>query len=246
MNLYSAFEELDKLYESEQASKELVENKLVDGIKKVGTRLGADISTIARCFAEITGSDTLYDFMTHVENKAVLKALQSGNEKVLNTLTKEDIEELKQDIAEYEQAKKSGKRVEEAYEENDEDDIIEIENDDEDKVIEDAPATFVLACAECGGLVIKAEADIKAEEDKSAVNVGEACQYCEASEGYEVLGTLIPAEADEGAPEKSEEIDNETAAEEEDNEELTELLDFDVPITVTANGNDVAIGGLTN
>ena len=36
----------------------------------------------------------------------------SGNETVLNTCTKEDIEELVQDVAEYEKAKKAGKKDE--------------------------------------------------------------------------------------------------------------------------------------
>lgn len=96
----------------------LTEGKIADSIKKVATRVGADAATILRCFAElgdnITRRDTkFYDFAEYIENKAVLKALMSGNEKVLNTLTKEDIEELKDDIAAYEKAKadkKAGKK----------------------------------------------------------------------------------------------------------------------------------------
>lgn len=88
----------------------LTEGKFLDNIKKVATRVGADATTIVRCFAElgdtITGRDSkFYDFAEYVENKAALKALMNGNEKVLNTLTKEDIEELKDDIAAYEKAK---------------------------------------------------------------------------------------------------------------------------------------------
>lgn len=84
----------------------LTEGKLVDTIKKVATRVGADASTVVRCFAELSGSDKLYDMAEYVENKAVLKALMNGNDKVLNGLTKEDIEELEQDIKEYEATKK--------------------------------------------------------------------------------------------------------------------------------------------
>ena len=95
----------------------LTEGKIADAIKKVATRVGADAATILRCFAElgdsITNKDTkFYDFAEYVENKAVLKALMSGNETVLNTCTKEDIEELAQDVAEYEKAKKAGKKDE--------------------------------------------------------------------------------------------------------------------------------------
>jgi predicted DNA binding CopG/RHH family protein len=110
MNFISTFEELDKLYESvsveESVEEPLTEGKIIDGLKKVGTRLKADVSTIVRCFAELSGVDALEDLATYVEDKAVLKALQSGNERVLNTLTVEDIEELKQDIEDYERAKR--------------------------------------------------------------------------------------------------------------------------------------------
>ena len=95
----------------------LTEGKIADAVKKVATRVGADAATILRCFAElgdsITNKDSkFYDFAEYVENKAVLKALMSGNETVLNTCTKEDIEELAQDVAEYEKAKKDGKKEE--------------------------------------------------------------------------------------------------------------------------------------
>ena len=106
MNFISTFEELDKLYESVPTEEPLTEGKIIDGLKKVGTRLKADVSTLVRCFAELSGVDALEDLATYVENKAVLKALQSGNETVLNTLTVEDIEELKQDIEDYERAKR--------------------------------------------------------------------------------------------------------------------------------------------
>lgn len=110
MNFINAFEELDKLYEEASAKETLTEGRIIDTLKKLGTRLGADVATIVRTFAEC-GPDALSDLAYYVENKAVLKALQSGNEKVLNTLTKDDIEELKQDIEEYDRkraAKKAG------------------------------------------------------------------------------------------------------------------------------------------
>lgn len=95
----------------------LTEGKFMDNVKKVVTRVGADASTILRCFTELgemvknIGNDGEYkttklnDFMEYVENKAVLKALMSGNEEVLNGTTKEEIEELAQDIEEYKKAK---------------------------------------------------------------------------------------------------------------------------------------------
>ena len=95
----------------------LTEGKFMDNVKKVVTRVGADAATIGRSFAELGDeilnignkgewkSSKLSDFMEYVENKAVLKALLNGNETVLNTCTKEDIEELAQDIEDYKKAK---------------------------------------------------------------------------------------------------------------------------------------------
>lgn len=101
----------------------LTEGKLVDTVKKVATRVGADAATLARCFTELgemianTGNKGEYkttklnDFMEYVENKAVFKALMNGNEAVLNGTTKEDLEELAQDIEDYKKAK-AGKKDE--------------------------------------------------------------------------------------------------------------------------------------
>ena len=95
----------------------LTEGKLLDNVKKVVSRVGADATTILRCFTELgemiknAGNDGEYktsklnDFMEYVENKAVLKALINGNESVLNGTTKEDIEELAQEIEDYKKAK---------------------------------------------------------------------------------------------------------------------------------------------
>lgn len=87
----------------------LTEGKLKDSLKKIATRLGADGATIMRGFAELISdlirNDALYDAAEYVENKATLKALLNGNDKVLNTCTKEDIEELKQDIEAYKNRK---------------------------------------------------------------------------------------------------------------------------------------------
>lgn len=87
----------------------LTEGKFKDSLKKIATRLGADAATCVRGTAELISdlikNDALYDAAEYIENKAVLKALESGNDKVLNTCTKEDIEELKQDIEDYKKSK---------------------------------------------------------------------------------------------------------------------------------------------
>lgn len=99
----------------------LTEGKLLDNVKKVATRVGADAATLVRCFTELgemianVGNKGEYkttklnDFMEYVENKAAFKALMNGNEAVMNGTTKEDLEELAQDIEEYKKAK-AGKK----------------------------------------------------------------------------------------------------------------------------------------
>jgi hypothetical protein len=109
----------------------LTEGKLLDNVKKVATRVGADAATIVRCFTELgemianTGNKGEYkttklnDFMEYVENKAVFKALMNGNESVMNGTTKEDLEELAQDIEDYKKANKGeGEDLEELLDAN--------------------------------------------------------------------------------------------------------------------------------
>jgi hypothetical protein len=116
-------EAIDEVAEEEDVTEALLEGKITDSIKKIGTRLGADGATIMRSFAELISdlvkNDTLYDAAEYIENKAVLKALESGNEKVLNTCTVEDIEDIKKDIEEYKKAKANKKAG------NDEEDLDE-------------------------------------------------------------------------------------------------------------------------
>jgi DNA-binding transcriptional regulator YhcF (GntR family) len=95
----------------------LTEGKLLDNVKKVATRVGADAATVVRCFTELSevigniGNKGEYktnkatEFMEYVENKAVLKALMNGNESVMNGTTKEELDELVQDIEDYKKAK---------------------------------------------------------------------------------------------------------------------------------------------
>lgn len=109
-----AVEESEESEELEDSMSEcLTEGKIADSLKKLATRLGADAATTIRALTElIPGDGAIYDAAVHLENKAVLKALQSGNETVLNTLTKDDIEELKQDIENYNKAAKSSESEE--------------------------------------------------------------------------------------------------------------------------------------
>jgi hypothetical protein len=101
-------EEVEVIDDDEEVQEELAtsqiltEGKFMDALKKAATRIGADAATIVRCFGELSNSEAAYDLTTYIENKAVLKALKSGNKSVLNTLTQDDIEDLAKDIAAYE------------------------------------------------------------------------------------------------------------------------------------------------
>ena len=258
-NFISTFDELSKLYDTETQLNESVEtlseSKILDNLKKVATRLGADAATIVRAFAEVLPGDQAYEAAVNAENKAVLKALQSGNERVLNTLTIDDIEELKQDIEDYAAKKNSKQEIDEScdksLEEAADDDIIEIEDDEtaeeevtaEEEPNVDEPKQVVLECSKCGALVIKDEASLIIDESSDLVNVEDTCEYCEEAEGYKIVGTVIPYEiaSAKDEPVVEESVEAEVAKEEE---ELEEVLDFDVPINISANGNSVAVGGV--
>lgn len=83
------------------------------------------------------------------------------------------------------------------------------EDADEEIVIEDEPEAeeevrLVLECTKCSGVSIKAEAEVTVDEEAGVANVDEACQYCEATEGYTIIGKL--AQYDDASDEELEEL----------------------------------------
>lgn len=122
------------------------------------------------------------------------------------------LEELDR-LYEEDKVKVEEEAVEEVTEEVSEEDVVTeqlneeaevVEEDEEIEIVDDEPvveaeAQFVLECTKCGGLMIKAEADVKADEESGLANMDEACQYCEATDGYKVIGTMVPFEAEEVA-----------------------------------------------
>jgi hypothetical protein len=112
----------------------------------------------------------------------------------LNKLYEAVEEPTAEEVAEEEVEDK--KLTEAAAEEEAEDEEIVIEDDEAEEEAEpeelEAEARFVLECVKCGGLIIKAEADVKIDEEADLANVGEECQYCGEAEGHKVLGTLVP------------------------------------------------------
>jgi hypothetical protein len=134
---------------------------------------------------------------------------------------------------------------EELVEAVEDDDVIEIEDDEitEEEPEEPAanePKQIVLECSKCGALVIKGDTDVTPAEDSDLVNVEDACEYCEETAGYKIIGTVIPFESETEASDEDDVVEESV----ENKEELEEILDFDVPINITANDNNVAIGGI--
>lgn len=74
---------------------------------------------------------------------------------------------------------------------------------EETDMTDDAPVEeavdlqFVLECAKCGAIALKAGDEVIYDEASDLVNVEETCQYCEATEGFKILGNLTPIEAAE-------------------------------------------------
>ena len=124
---------------------------------------------------------------------------------------------------------------------------VEEEAPVEEPVDEDEPRQVILECDKCGALVIKTEADVVTDEESDLVNVEDECAFCEEAAGYKIVGVVAPYEV---AEEEIEVVDDEEPVEEavqvtSDKEDLDELLDVSVPVNVTANDNEVAVGGMT-
>lgn len=134
----------------------------------------------------------------------------------------ESVEEPEQEVTEQEAAEDEVQAAESA-----EDAEIEIVDDAEETAAdEEQPEVepqLVLECANCGGLAIKVESDVKVDEETDLVNMEEACPYCEAAEGYKIIGVLTPYSSAE---------------------ELEEILDINLDATgLGGSGNKVSVLG---
>ena len=85
----------------------------------------------------------------------------------------------------------------EEVEEVETEDSEEIEVEDDEGVAVEEPRQLILECTNCGGLVIKAEADVTVDEESDLANVGEACQYCENDGGFKIVGVVAPYGSEE-------------------------------------------------
>ena len=126
------------------------------------------------------------------------------------------------EVKKAEEAKVEEEPVKEALVEAAEEAVEEVADDEEIEIVDDeVEVKLVLACEGCGALMIKAEADVKFDDESGLANVGEACQYCEAEDGYKAIGTFAPYEAEEAEEESVEEV-AEVEAEEAAEEEIAE------------------------
>lgn len=130
---------------------------------------------------------------------------------------------------------------------------IEIENDEEATPAEDAPEVTqtVIECAKCGGVIVVPKADVAYDEDADLVNVGKPCQYCEAKDGFKVLGGLVPMAVEEAEEEPEEPVEesiinmgNDEMSDGDDS--ITELFDINAPAKINVpglggTGNDVDV-----
>lgn len=78
---------------------------------------------------------------------------------------------------------------EDTVEEPTEEEVEVVEDDEEIEVVDEQ---LVLECSKCGCLVIKEESDVTVDEEAGVANVDEPCAFCEASEGYHIIGTFTP------------------------------------------------------
>jgi hypothetical protein len=153
--------------------------------------------------------------------QSVLEELNSLYEEDLSKVEEVEIETEVEEIEEENSAKEPvAERLIEATEEPEADEEIEIV---EDPATEEPPVEagqedvqLVLECANCGGLIIKQEAEAKVDEEADLVNIGETCQYCEETIGYKILGILNPYTNDD------EEVFEEDSVAEEASEDTTE------------------------
>lgn len=165
----------------------------------------------------------------------------------LDRLYEEDVAKAKDDEVAEEAPAEEEVLTEAAEEDEAEEAFVEDEEaPTEDEPVEEEPAEelqLVLECANCGGLVVKVEADVTVDEETDLANADEACQYCEATEGYKIIGTLAPYGIEDEAEvvEVEDEVmeDNVADAEADAVEEGLFGVDMPIDVDIQANGNNV-------
>lgn len=92
----------------------------------------------------------------------------------------------------------------EAAEEEEEIEIVDdeaAEESAEETPVDEEPKKLVLECSKCGNITCKEESEVTVDEESDLANVDVACESCEETAGYKILGELRPYEAAEAVEE---------------------------------------------
>lgn len=69
-----------------------------------------------------------------------------------------------------------------------------IDDEVEETPIDEAPRQLVIECAKCGAIFVKNEEEVVVDEATDLANIDDKCQYCEETEGYKIVGEMVPYE----------------------------------------------------
>lgn len=188
----------------------------------------------------VTGNINLVKSVATTQN--IDENINKENYKMNFQTILEELDKLYEELPAEDIAEKEIPEAAEASEVTEECSKTLTEDADEDIVIDEEPivddevaaeeAQLVLECAKCGALVIKPDADIQVDDETGLVNLTDACQYCEETAGYKILGNFIATEAPEEA----------AGAEEEAVEESLEEGIFDKRVEKTIKASEVKPG----
>lgn len=224
MNFISTFDELDKLYEdvtSEEAGVEAISEglTLTDEVKKAIEKIvglyiekidyqqdGSDVLCLAHLRGDLPNKEQGHKEIIAALEKSGFTVVEDEYQNVFNkfhtsffAVTKDGTNEsLKEAV------------VEDAISEDEVEVPVE-EIPAEEPAVEE-PRQIICSCVKCGALALKAEADLVVDEESGLANVEEACEYCEETEGFEIVGVVAPYEVVEVAAEEGEELPEEDEA----------------------------------
>ena len=124
-----------------------------------------------------------------------------------------DLEDAK-DVREDEIAKAKLARIEK---------IVDLDASSPDDLLPSYVGKYIIRCPQCMTLFYKDKNDIEeSEDDNTVVNVGETCQHCGNTSGYDLIGKVGQVEQDELNNYNTAKLENNGEAEEAQAEENTE------------------------
>lgn len=153
---------------------------LVRAVISIGTKYEPDA----------TGLDELKEFASKVLKLSDPKVRQYLMEKVNAAIERS----ANQTIAFLKKEHGITESLEEAVDAPEDETVETTEEPAEEAAVEVEARQVILECSNCGGLVIKDEADVIVDEESDLANVEDACQYCEEAVGYKIVGVVAPYE----------------------------------------------------